>query len=124
MKKEIKSTKAPSSIGPYSLGIESNGFIFLSGQIPVNPKTGEIPMGINEQTKQVLSNIDGVLLDLGLNKNNIVKTTVFMTNLKEFDELNEVYGNYFVSPFPARSCIEISQLPKGVKVEIECIIEK
>lgn len=71
-----------------------------------------------------MSNIDGVLLDLGLNKNNIVKTTVFMTNLKEFDELNEVYGNYFVSPFPARSCIEISQLPKGVKVEIECIIEK
>lgn len=124
MKKEIKSTKAPSSIGPYSLGIESNGFIFLSGQIPVNPKTGEIPTGIKEQTKQVLSNIDGVLLDLGLNKNNIVKTTVFMTNLKEFDELNEVYGNYFVSPFPARSCIEISQLPKGVKVEIECIIEK
>lgn len=124
MKTEIKSTKAPSAIGPYSLGIEANGFIYLSGQIPVNPETGEIPEGIKEQTNQVLSNIDGVLSDLGLTKENVVKTTVFMTDLNEFNDLNEVYGDYFVSPYPARSCIEISKLPKGVKVEIECVIVK
>lgn len=124
MKKEIITDAAPKTIGPYSVAIEVEDFIFLSGQIPVNPETGEIKETIQEQTNQVLSNIDGILKEAGVTKENIVKTTVFMDDLNEFTEMNAVYEEYFTKPYPARSCIEISRLPKDVKLEIECIVKK
>lgn len=124
MKKEVITDAAPKAIGPYSVAIEVEDFIFLSGQIPVNPETGEIKETIQEQTNQVLSNIDGILKEAGVTKENIVKTTVFMDDLNEFTEMNAVYEEYFTKPYPARSCIEISRLPKDVKLEIECIVKK
>ena len=122
MKKVISTSKAPAAIGPYSQAIEVNGMVFLSGQIPINPATGEfVEGGVKEQTVQVFENIKNVLSEAGLTTANIVKTTVFIADMSMFAEMNAVYANYFESDFPARSAVAVKALPKGALVEIECI---
>jgi len=124
MKKIISTDKAPKAIGPYSQAIESNNMIFLSGQLPINPQDGSIPQDIKGQTEMVLKNIQSILTQAGLTLENVVKTTVFMTDLTKFSEMNEIYEKYFSSNPPARSTIEVKSLPKGVMIEIECIAVK
>lgn len=120
--KEIISTKnAPAAIGPYSQGVKLGDLIFTSGQIPLNPITGEMPESIEEQTKQALENVKAILDAKGLSMDNIIKTTVFMTDLNDFTKINDIYATYFNGEKPARSAIEISKLPKGAKIEIEAI---
>ena len=121
MKKIISTDKAPKAIGPYSQAVEANGFIFISGQLPVNPIDGSIPQTIKEQTEMVIKNIEAILLSEGLTLKNVVKTTVFMTDLTKFSEMNEVYSKFFSSEPPARATVEVRNLPKGVMIEIECI---
>jgi 2-iminobutanoate/2-iminopropanoate deaminase len=119
-KKIIISDKLP-AFGPYSTAVEVNGFIFLSGQIPVNPVTGEIVNDIISATKQVLINIQTVLNDIGLSMSSIVKTTIFLKNMADFPIINEIYAEFFPEEPPARSAIEVSNLPKGALLEIEAI---
>ena len=122
MKKVIFTQNAPAAIGPYSQAIEANGMLFLSGQLPVNPATGEFPEGgITEQTTQSFENIKSILAEAGLTTANIVKTTVFLADMALFGEMNAVYAKYFEGDFPARSAIAVKALPKGALVEIECI---
>ncbi len=122
MKKVIATTKAPAAIGPYSQAVEVNGMVFLSGQIPINPSTGEVVEGgITEQTTQVFENIKNVLAEAGLTTANIVKTTVFMADMAMFAEMNAVYAKYFDGAFPARSAVAVRALPKNVLVEVESI---
>ena len=121
MKKEIICTKAPSAIGPYSQAIEVNNMLFISGQIPINPATGEIPSGISLQTKQSLENIKAIVEPGGGTMDNVVKCSVFLKDMNEFTQMNEVYGEYFKHPFPARAAVEVARLPKDVLVEIEAI---
>ena len=122
MKKVIFTKNAPAAIGPYSQAIEANGMLFLSGQLPVNPATGEFPEGgITEQTTQSFENIKSILEEAGLTTANIVKTTVFLADMALFGEMNAVYAKYFDGDFPARSAIAVKALPKGALVEIECI---
>lgn len=124
MKKEIVTEKSPKAIGPYSQGININDLIFVSGQIPVNAETGEIPATIKEQTTQVLKNITYILESQGADLSNVVKTTVFIKNMNDFTEMNQVYESFFVKPYPARSTVEVARLPKDVLVEIEVIASK
>ena len=122
MKKVIATAKAPAAIGPYSQAIEANGMVFLSGQIPINPATGEVVEGgITEQTTQVFENIKNVLAEAGLTTANIVKTTVFMADMSLCADMNAVYAKYFEGDFPARSAVAVKGLPKGVLVEVESI---
>jgi 2-iminobutanoate/2-iminopropanoate deaminase len=122
MKKVIFSEQAPAAIGPYSQAIEVNNLLFLSGQLPADPKTGNLAEGgVKEQTKQVFENIKSVLSAAGLTTDNIVKTTVFLADMSLFAEMNEVYASYFNGNFPARSAFAVKSLPKGALVEIECI---
>ncbi len=121
-KREIKTNWAPAAIGPYSQGIKAEGMIFLSGQIPVDPLSGEvIPGGIAAQTRQVLKNLRMVLEEAGGGLNDIVKTTVFLKDLSKFGEMNSVYGEYFAQPYPARATVGVNALPKGVEIEIDAI---
>ncbi len=125
MKKVIFTEKAPAAIGPYSQAIEANGMVFLSGQLPVDPATGEfVPGGVAEQTKQCFENIKNVLAAAGLTTANIVKTTVFLADMSLFAEMNGVYATYFEGDFPARSAFAVKALPKGALVEIESIAVK
>lgn len=124
MKKAISTTKAPGAIGPYSQAIDAGSFVFISGQIPVNPGTGNIPEGITAQTAQSISNIKAILAEAGLSVDNVVKTTVFLANMGDFAAMNEVYAANFTSPFPARSAVAVKELPKQVLVEIEVIAVK
>ncbi len=122
MKKVIFTEKAPAAIGPYSQAIEANGMIFLSGQLPVDPATGEFaPGGVAEQTAQAFENIKSILTEAGLTTANIVKTTVFLADMSLFAEMNAVYATYFEGDFPARSAFAVKALPKGALVEIESI---
>lgn len=122
MKKVISTPNAPAAIGPYSQAIEVGNMVFLSGQIPVNPATGDVVEGgIKEQTTQVFENIKAVLAEAGLTLDNVVKTTVFLADISMFVEMNEVYATYFSGAFPARSAFAVKQLPKGALVEIESI---
>ena len=122
MKKVIFTEKAPAAIGPYSQAIEVNGMIFLSGQIPVNPATGEfVEGGIAEQTAQAFENIKQILAEAGLTTAHVVKTTVFLADMSLFAEMNAVYARYFEGAFPARSAVAVKAFPKGALVEIECI---
>ncbi|MCP2519389.1 RidA family protein [Candidatus Aminicenantes bacterium AC-335-A11] len=122
MKKEIKTDKAPKAIGPYSQAIEANGFIFVSGQIPIDPATGEIIKGsIEKQTEQVLKNIKAILEEAGSSMENIVKATVYLSNLEDYSKVNEIYGKYIPSPYPARAAFQVARLPKDVGIEIEII---
>ena len=123
--KVIFTEKAPAAIGPYSQAIEANGMVFLSGQLPVDPATGEfVPGGVAEQTAQAFENIKHVLAAAGLTTANIVKTTVFLADMSLFAEMNAVYAKYFEGDFPARSAIAVKALPKGALVEIESIAAK
>ncbi|MCR5353931.1 MAG: RidA family protein [Clostridiales bacterium] len=124
MKEAISTNKAPGAIGPYSQAIKSGDTLYVSGQIPVNPETGEIKDTIEEQAKQSLENLKNILAANGMTTDNVVKTTVFITDLNDFAKVNEIYATFFNAPFPARSCIEISKIPKGCKIEIECIAVK
>ena len=121
--KAVKPANAPKALGPYSPAVKLGDFVYLSGQIPLNPETGEVEgTTIEEQTHQVMKNIKAVLADMGLDYKHIVKTTIFVSDLNDFDKLNEVYVIYLEEPYPARSCVQVARLPKDVKVEIECIV--
>lgn len=124
MKTQIATEKAPGAIGPYSQAIDAGSFVFISGQIPVNPVTGEIPEGITAQTKQSLANVCAILAEAGLSVDNVVKTTVFLSDMADFVPMNEVYASVFTAPFPARSAVAVKTLPKNVLVEIEVIATK
>lgn len=126
MKEIISSTKAPAAIGPYSQAVSLGNLIFASGQIPLDPATGNLIDGaIEEQTTQVLSNIKGLLESVGSSMDKVLKTTVFLTDLNDFVAMNAIYAKYFTEGnCPARSTVQVSKLPKGANVEIEVIAEK
>lgn len=121
MKKQIVCHNAPAAIGPYSQAIEINGMLFISGQIPVDPKTGEIAKDITAQTRRSLENIKAIIGKAGGKLENIVKCTVFLKDMNEFADMNEVYGKFFVEPYPARLAVEVARLPKDVRIEIDAI---
>jgi 2-iminobutanoate/2-iminopropanoate deaminase len=122
MKKIISTTEAPAAVGPYSQAIRIGNFVFCSGQIPLDPKTAQMIQGdISAQTRRVMENISAILRAEGLTFENIIKTTIFLTNLADFQIVNELYGSYFKSDPPARSTIQVSALPKGASIEIEVI---
>lgn len=122
MKKALNTSNAPAAIGPYSQAIETGGMIFLSGQLPIDPSTGAFPEGgIKEQTRQSLLNAKAILESEGLDLSNVVKTTVLLSDIANFADMNEVYAEFFGQPFPARSAFAVKGLPKGALVEIECI---
>ena len=124
MKIEIKTNNAPAAIGPYSQAIEANGFVFASGQIPVNPATGEVPEGVEAQAEQVMQNMTNLLAAAGTSMEKVVKTCVFIQNMDDFAAINAIYAKYFPMPCPARSCVEVAKLPKGVLLEMEAIAIK
>jgi 2-iminobutanoate/2-iminopropanoate deaminase len=125
MKEAIITDKAPAAIGPYSQAIEVNGFVYASGQLPIDPATGAFPAGgIKEQTRQSLLNAQAILQAAGLDLKNVVKTTVLLSDIADFGPMNEVYAEMFSAPFPARSAFAVKDLPKGALVEIECIAAK
>ena len=123
MKKRVVQTdRAPKAIGPYSQAIQAGDFLFLSGQIPLDPKIGELVKGdIGQQTKQVLENIKGVLESQKLGMEDVVKVTIFLKNIANFNQVNEIYGTYFPTSPPARSTVEVARLPRDVEIEIEAI---
>jgi 2-iminobutanoate/2-iminopropanoate deaminase len=119
-KQVIKSEKAPPALGPYSVGIKTGNFVFTSGQIGLDPASGNlVPGGIKAETKQVLTNIANVLSAAGCSMENVIKTTVFLTDMTLFQEMNSVYATFFHEPFPARSTVQVGALPKSAAVEIE-----
>lgn len=120
-KQVISSTNAPKAIGPYSSALKVGNMLFVSGQIPVNPADGSIPASIKEQTNQSLANLKALVTEAGYSLSDVVKTTVFITDINDFAAVNEVYASYFAEPYPTRSCVAVKDLPKGVKLEIECI---
>ena len=121
--KPIQTEKAPAAIGPYSQAIDSGaGLVFVSGQLPIDPDTGTFPEGgVQEQTRQSLTNAKAILEAAGIGLQNVVKTTVFLADMGDFAAMNEVYAQFFSAPFPARSAVAVKTLPKGALVEIECI---
>lgn len=121
MRNIIQTDKAPQAIGPYSQAVETAGTVYISGQIPLDPATGEMAGTIEEQTDQVMKNLSAILEESGLSFDQVVKTTIFLTSLDDFAAVNEVYGRHLSEPFPARATVEISKLPKGANVEIEAI---
>ena len=122
MKEVISSSRAPQPIGPYSLAIRANGFLFLSGQVALDPPSGQLSgKDVAQQTERVLENIQGILETAGLSLQNVVKTTVFLKNMNDFAAMNQVYGRYFTVAPPARSTVEAARLPKDALVEIEVI---
>lgn len=124
MKKQIKTDKAPAALGPYSQAIAANGMLYASGQVPIDPATGELAGStIEEQARQVFENLRQVLAAVGTDFGKVVKTTVFLTDLANFATVNEIYAGYFTEPYPARSCVQIVALPKGSLLEIELIAE-
>ncbi len=121
MKKVIYSEKAPAAIGPYSQAIETNGMVFVSGQLPIDAATGNMPEGVEAQTRQSLENMKCILEAAGLTMNHIVKTTVFLADMSLFAGMNGVYATFFDGDFPARCAFAVKSLPKDALVEIECI---
>ncbi|MGM0653137.1 MAG: RidA family protein [Bacillota bacterium] len=118
----IHTKDAPAAVGPYSQGVKTGNMIFVSGQMPVVPSTGEAVEGdAGEKAKQCMKNVLAILKEAGLTADNIVKTTIFLTDMNDFGAVNEVYASFFGDNYPARSCVEVSRLPKGVDVEIEAI---
>jgi 2-iminobutanoate/2-iminopropanoate deaminase len=124
-KKVIKTKKAPQAIGPYSQAVEAGGTLFISGQIPLDPSSGKVvDGGIREQTEQVLKNIEFILSAAGYRKRDVVKSTCLLTNMDDFQEMNEIYGAFYKEDPPTRAAYEVSRLPAGVKIEIETIAVK
>jgi 2-iminobutanoate/2-iminopropanoate deaminase len=122
MKDIVNSDRGPKPIGPYSQAVKINGLLYLSGQIPLDPKTNEMITGdIKAQTERVLENIKGILESAGSNLHHVVKTTVFLKDMNEFPAMNEVYAKYFTSAHPARSTVQVARLPKDASVEIEVV---
>ena len=124
--KPINTPNAPAAIGPYSQAIDSGcGLVFVSGQLPIDPATGAFPEGgVAQQTRQSILNAQAILKEAGLELSNVVKTTVFLADMGDFGAMNEVYGQFFTQPFPARSAVAVKTLPKGALVEIECIASR
>ena len=122
--KAISTTKAPAAIGPYSQGIKVGDLVYTSGQIPIDPVTGNfVEGGIKEQTRQSLTNVQAILEEAGLTMGNVIKTTVFMADMNDFADMNAVYAEFFAEPYPARSAVAVKTLPKGALVEIEVVAE-
>lgn len=121
MVKPVSTSNAPAAIGPYSQGIVSNGFVFASGQLPLNPETQQMPSDIVDQAKQSLTNLKAILEAAGAGMDTVVKVTIFLANIADFGKVNEVYSTFFSQPYPARSCFAVKDLPKGAGVEIEAI---
>ena len=122
MKKVIKTTKAPAAIGPYNQAIQVGNLVYTSGQIPIDPATGNfVEGGIKEQTRQSLLNVKAILEEAGLTMSDVIKTTVFMADMNDFSDMNAVYSEFFPEPYPARSAVAVKTLPKGALVEIEVI---
>mgnify|MGYP000427684061 FL=1 len=120
--KTIQTTKAPAAIGPYSQAVEANGFVFASGQLGINPATGEFVEGdVQAQTRQALTNARAIMNEAGLDLNNVIKTTVFLSDMANFVAMNEIYAEFFSEPYPARSAVAVKTLPKNALVEVECI---
>ncbi|MGP1350246.1 MAG: RidA family protein [Hoylesella marshii] len=123
--KTIHTEQTPKAVGPYSQAIEAGGFVFASGQLPIDPATGTFAEGgIKEQTRQSLTNAQAVLRAAGIDLTHVVKTTVFLSDIDNFAAMNEVYAEFFKEPYPARSAFAVKTLPKGALVEVECIAEK
>jgi 2-iminobutanoate/2-iminopropanoate deaminase len=120
----VKTDLAPAAVGTYSQGVAVNGTYFFSGQIGIDSKTNVLVEGFSAQLKQVMKNIDGLLTSQGLTRDNIVKTSIFLTDLNNFAEVNQAYVDFFQDPYPARSTVEVPKLPKGALVEIEVIAAK
>ena len=125
MKKQtIQTTNAPAAIGPYSQAVRAGDLLFVSGQIPLDPKTGELVRGsISEETKKVLDNLKAIIEAAGGSLGDVVKTTIFLKDMNQFSAVNEVYASFFQEPFPARATVEVSKLPKNVNVEIEAVAQ-
>ena len=122
MKDIVTTDRGPKPIGPYSQGVKANGLLYLSGQVALDPKTNEMLIGgIRQQTERVLENIEGILEAAGSNLHHVIKTTVFLKDMNEFPQMNEVYGRYFPAAPPARSTVQVARLPKDALVEIEVI---
>lgn len=120
--KTIQTTKAPAAIGPYSQAVEANRFVFASGQLGINPATGEFVEGdVQAQTRQALTNARAIMNEAGLDLNNVIKTTVFLSDMANFAAMNEIYAEFFSEPYPARSAVAVKTLPKNALVEVECI---
>lgn len=121
--KETKTTNAPAAIGPYSQAITVDNMLFTSGQIPIDPATGNIPEGVEAQARQAMTNVKNLIAAAGGSIENTVKTTVFIQNMSDFAKINEIYAEFFTEPYPARSCVEVAKLPKDVLLEVEAIVE-
>lgn len=124
-KQSVETEFAPKAIGPYSQAISSNGMIFVSGQIPIDPNTGDFSDdNITAHTKQSLENIKAILEKVGYTMDDVVKTTVYLKDMEDFEAMNEMYAKYFAAPFPARAAFQVAKLPKDAKIEIEAIAVK
>ncbi|MFC4023458.1 RidA family protein [Oceanobacillus longus] len=121
MVKAIQTEKAPAAIGPYSQAIQAGDFLYVSGQIPINPQSGEVVDGIANQTKQVLENLKAILDEAGTDFNQVVKFTIYLSSMENFAEVNEIYGRFLTEPYPARATVEVSRLPKDVLIEMDVI---
>ena len=121
MLKEINTSKAPAAIGPYSQAIQAGDFLYVSGQIPLDPATGEVVEGIENQTKQVLENLKAILTEAGTDFSKVAKFTIFIKDMNDFATINEIYGSYLEKPYPARATVEVARLPKDVLVEMDVV---
>ncbi len=120
---KITTNTAPGAIGPYSQAIKAGGFLYTSGQIPINPENGEIPSGAAAQARQALTNVTNLIKAAGADVSKTVKTVVFIKNMEDFGEINKIYAEFFTEPYPARSCVEVARLPKDVLIELEAVVE-
>ena len=119
----INTKNAPQAIGPYSQAVVAQGMLYVSGQIPLHPESGEVVSEeVAAQTKQVLDNMKAVVEEAGSNMSSVVKVTIYIVDMQQFTVINEIYGTYFQAPFPARACVEVAKLPKGVQVEMDAIV--
>ena len=122
MKRKLETGNAPAAIGPYSQAVVNDGLVFVSGQLPINPETGEFPLdNVSEQTSQSLKNIREILKEAGYGMENVMKTTVFLQDMNDFAAMNAVYEKFFTEPYPARAAFQVAKLPQGAKVEIEAV---
>mgnify|MGYP001851229529 FL=1 len=122
MKRKLETGNAPAAIGPYSQAVVNDGLVFVSGQLPINPETGEFPSdNVSEQTSQSLKNIREILKEAGYGMENVMKTTVFLQDMNDFAAMNAVYEKFFTEPYPARAAFQVAKLPQGAKVEIEAV---